>query len=112
MMILSAPMIGATNGALFGPMDYQSFKAKFGVTPSVCNLVWNMIVSRLNSHGKTPKGGFSKLKPSHILYGLFFLRCIQQHVKLLDYLATLLGGTSFANMPISLLGKLLVYAMK
>ena len=71
--VLSAPMIGSTNGAAFRAVDYERFKAKFGVTPDVCRLVWNQIAQKMN--GMAPQiQGFSLLGPEHILYALFFLR--------------------------------------
>ena len=70
--LLSAPMIGSNNGALFQATDYQRFKAKFGVTPDVYSLVWNKMIERLNNFEPTP--GFSLISPVHILYALLFLR--------------------------------------
>lgn len=69
---MSGPLIGS-NGAAFRPVDYERFKAKFGVEPTICTLAWNRIVANLNNH--PPIEGFSCLAPHHILYALFFLKC-------------------------------------
>ena len=70
---LCKPMIASTAAAgEFRVIDYERFEAKFGVEPTICTEVWNMIVSNLNAHPSVV--GMSRLEPTHILYALFFLK--------------------------------------
>ena len=70
--VLSAPMIGSANGEHFLSVDYERFKAKFGITPEICSEVWNQIAEKLNCISQIR--GLSLLGPEHILFALFFLK--------------------------------------
>ena len=65
MKILSLPMIQSNLPASFRPIDYERFKAKFGVTVTVCTITWNMVVSKLNRYPCIK--GNHLLGPSHLL---------------------------------------------
>ena len=69
---ISAPLISLANGPPFRFVDYERFKAKFGVMPDLCALIWNRIVVRLNRNPPRIEG-FS-LSVLHVLYALFFLK--------------------------------------
>ena len=74
---LSLPLIGGFTGHFdqpFRPIDQERFKAKFGVTVVVAVQVWNAIISNLNEAEVPPKG-YENLRPVHILYALFFMKC-------------------------------------
>ena len=69
---ISAPMIALANGPPFRFVDYERFKAKFGLMPDLCALVWNRIAVRLNNNPPRIEG--FRLSVIHILYALFFLK--------------------------------------
>lgn len=45
-------------------VGFRRFKAFYGVTPSVCSLIWSLIKSDTNT----------EIKPKHLLWGLNFLK--------------------------------------
>ena len=65
-------MIALANGPPFHFVDYERFKAKFGLMPDLCALVWNRIAVRLNNNPPRIEG--FRLSVIHILYALFFLK--------------------------------------
>ena len=71
--LFSLPLIGSLNPN-FCDIDHERFKAKFGVTVEICITTWNLIAERLNMESDIDLTGYS-LKPIHILYTLFFLKC-------------------------------------
>ena len=89
---LSLPMIGSNNPS-FRPIDYQSFKAKFGVTVTVCTQVWNMVVTKMNQYPQIE--GYCLLGPDHLLYALFFLKCYPTTRQATGFLGQLIGLNSF-----------------
>ena len=58
-----------SNSHVFQPVDRERFKAKFGISPLVCTVVWNRIVMRLNRVDRDIPG-FNGLHPIHIYYAL------------------------------------------
>ena len=91
---MSAPMIGS-NGEAFRTIDYERFKAKFGVEPTICTMAWNLIVTNLNAW--PPIKGFSRLRPQHILYALFFLKCYPTACQITPNLGRNVGTRQFRN---------------
>ena len=57
----------------FREIDHKRFKAKFGITVDVCVQTWNRMVQQMRDYDIDLKG--YSLKPVHILYALFFMRC-------------------------------------
>lgn len=74
MKAISAPFINANRFAFTG-VDYDHFRAMFGVSTTVATIVWNMIVEKLNS---MPMNTYRLLRatfrPKHLLYGFIFLK--------------------------------------
>lgn len=91
---LSKPMIGSY-GPGFRITDHERFKAKFGVTTELCTLVWNMIVRRLNQ--KPAVKGFCRLTPTHVLYGLFFLKAYPTALQSVATLGNSVGQNQFLS---------------
>lgn len=78
---LSRPLIGSAGVAddEFRRIEQERFKTMFGVTPSLCTLAWNMIVSNLNVDDAINNEGdlfkhFYRLKPLHMLWALYYLK--------------------------------------
>ena len=92
MKILSLPMI-QSNSPSFRPIDYERFKAKFGVTVTVCTITWNMVVSKLNRYPHIR--GYRFLSPHHLLYALFFLKCYPTARQAIGSLGQYIGLNSF-----------------
>ena len=94
---LSQPLIGADNDppAVFRAVDYERFKAKFGVRPDLAVQVWNMIASKLNNH--PPVKGFLHLNPMHLLYALFFLKVYPTARQATSLLGCRAGTHQFRN---------------
>ena len=69
---LSLPLIGSLN-VNFRRIEHERFKAKFGVTVELCAMTWNLMVSNLNMGSVDLT--YICLRPVHILYALFFLKC-------------------------------------
>ena len=67
---MSAPMIGFI-GPDFSKSAHGAFKAKFGITVSLCAKVWKMIVAKLNADGASAVAGFHCLSVIHILTVFF-----------------------------------------
>ena len=74
---LSLPLIGALDALNFRRIDHERFKAKFGVTVELCVKAWNLMVSNLNKGHIDLKN--IRLRPVHVLYALFFLKCYPTH---------------------------------
>lgn len=70
--VLSLPLIGSVHPN-FRQIDHERFKAKFGLPVDLCVLTWNRIVQQMRENDISIKG--YSLKPVHILYALFFMRC-------------------------------------
>ena len=91
---LSKPMICSTAPVgEFRVIDFERFRAKFGVTPTICAQVWNRIVSNLNIHPPVP--GYSRLNAVHILYALFFLRVYPTTRQCITTLGRTVGQNQF-----------------
>ena len=90
---LSKPMIGSNHPGGFRTIDYDRFKAKFGVTPKVCSMVWNLVVSNLNQRPRIQ--GFNRLNPVHILYALFFMKCYPTSRQAVGALGQIIGQNQF-----------------
>ena len=71
--LFSLPLIGSLNPN-FCDIDHERFKVKFEVTVEICITTWNLIAEKLNMESDIDLTGYS-LKPIHILYTLFFLKC-------------------------------------
>ena len=86
---LSKPMIGLNHPGGFRAIDYDRFKAKFGVTPKICSMVWNLVVSNLNQRPRIK--GFNRLSPEHVLYALFFMKCYPTSRQAIGALGKMIG---------------------
>ena len=75
----------------FRAIDYERFKATFGVTPSVCAIAYNRMVSYLRRHPARP--AFDRLSPIHMLWALYFLKQYPRQRQV----ATILGRVSFVT---------------
>lgn len=72
---LSRRLIGSEGIANddFRPIEEEKFQSMFGVTPTVCSIAWNMIISMLNEDPADSE--YDKLSPMHMLWTLYYLRC-------------------------------------
>lgn len=68
------PFIAAPN-AEYRAIDYERFKAKFGVNTTICTTLWDMIATKLNSMASDIYRPFRDyIQPQHLLFALFFLK--------------------------------------
>lgn len=53
----------------------QRFKSSFGISPAICQSIWNKISTIVIS-----TLGMRAFKPQHLLWGLMFLKCYETEI--------------------------------